>query len=81
MAKAIEYLQEAATLVEEIGMPGELHSKQGEEEQAYSAFERSAEIVQKLAEYIGDDGQRAHFLAMAQVRRMQEMANRSEQLE
>ena len=88
---AIEYLQEAAKLAEEIGLPGEiwllqaargeLYLKQGEEEQACSAFERSAEIVQKLAEHIGDDGQRSHFLAVAQVQRVQERANRSEQLE
>lgn len=73
---AIGYLQEAATLAEEIGLPGEwwsilaaqgeLYLKQGEQEQAHLAFKQTAAIVQKLADAIRDPGQRANFLAETQ---------------
>jgi tetratricopeptide (TPR) repeat protein len=87
---AIGYLQEAATLAEAIGLPGELwllqaaqgdlYLKRGEEEQARCAFGQAAIIVQKLADTI-DDGQRAHFLSAAQVRRVQEMVDQRERFE
>jgi DNA-binding SARP family transcriptional activator/tetratricopeptide (TPR) repeat protein len=70
--KTIGYLQEAATLAEEMGLPGEwwsilaeqgvLYVKQGEQEQARRAFEQAAAIVQRLADMIRDQGQRAKFL-------------------
>jgi hypothetical protein len=89
--QATRHLQEAAKLAEGIGLPGELwtiqaamgelYQLQGEGEQASRAFGQAAEIVQKLADYIGDDGQRAHFLSAAQGWQAQEVADQSELLE
>jgi hypothetical protein len=81
-------LQEAATLAEEVGLPGEwwsilaaqgeLYLKQGEQEQARRAFEQAAAIVQKLADTIRDQGQRANFLEETQVWRVLEQNLASE---
>jgi len=88
---AIEHLQEAAILAEEIGLPGELwlieaaqgelYLRQGEQKRAHRAFGQAAATVQKLADNISDDGQRANFLAAAQVRSVLESVNRREWLE
>lgn len=78
---AIRCLQ-AATLAEEIGLPGELwpiqaalgdlHFKQGEIEQARSAFKQATAIVRKLADNISSDEQRANFLASPLAQRVLE---------
>ena len=74
------HLQEAATLAEAIGLPGErwpilaalgeLYHVQEEQEQSQNAFKEAAAIVQQLAGNIVDDIQRANFLAAAQVRHL-----------
>jgi hypothetical protein len=73
-------LQEAATLAEEIGLPGELwpiqaalgdlYLTQGDKEQAHAAFKQAATIVRKLADTLGSDEQKANFLASPLVRRV-----------
>ena len=77
-----KYLQEAARLAEEIGLPGELWSihaargeiylAQGDQEQAHGAFTQAATIVRKLAGALGNQEQRAHFLASPEVRQVLE---------
>ena len=78
--EAAQHLQEAATLSEEIGLPGELwpiqgalgdlYLMQGDKEQARSAFKQATTIVRKLADTIGSDEQRANFLASPLVQRV-----------
>jgi tetratricopeptide (TPR) repeat protein len=77
---ALAHLKEAEKLAEEMGLPGELWSihaalgdlylAQGETEQARSAFKQAATIVQKLADALGSDEQKANFLASPLVRRV-----------
>ena len=77
---AIQHLQEAATLSEEIGLPGELwpiqaalgdlYLIQGDKEQAQAAFKRATAIVRKLDDTIGSDEQRANFLASPLIQRV-----------
>jgi tetratricopeptide (TPR) repeat protein len=77
---ATRHLQEAATLAEEIGLPGELWSIQaaladlyllpGDTQQADSALKQAATLVQKLADNIENDEQKANFLASPLVRRV-----------
>src|SRR5579863_8477089 len=80
--EAIEYLQEAAILAGEIGLPGELWQIQvalgemytscDETEQASQAFAQAFAIVQGLAEKMEDETLRMNFLAVPQVRRVLE---------
>jgi tetratricopeptide (TPR) repeat protein len=80
--QSAQYLQEAARLAEEIGLPGELWSihaargetyrAQGDQEQAHGAFTQAASIVRQLADALGDEEQRAHFLASPEVRQVLE---------
>jgi tetratricopeptide (TPR) repeat protein len=82
--QAIGHLQEAATLAEEIGLPGELWSilatlgelslTLDDGKQNGSAFGQAAMIVRKLAEKIGDDERRANFLSSPSVSRVLEEA-------
>ena len=75
--RAIGYLREAAQLAAEIGLPGEqwqiqaalgsVYEAAGEQEQAHSAFEEAARIIQELAEGIKDETLRARFLAGPQI--------------
>lgn len=77
---ATQHLQEAARLAEEIGLPGELWSiqaevgelylKQGETEQAADAFKTGAALMQKLANTVEDDAQRATFLGSPAVQQV-----------
>ncbi len=77
-----QYLQEAARLSEEIGLPGELWSiqaargkiylAQGDQEQAHGAFKQAATIVRKLADALGNQEQRANFLSSPDVRHVLE---------
>ncbi len=83
--EAIAYLQEAALLANEIGLPGELWQIQvalgeaydacGEREQGYQAFARAVGIVQELAEKMRDEALRTHFLAEPAIRRVLERAH------
>ena len=78
--EALGHLQEAATLAEAIGLPGErwpilaalgeLYHVQEEQEQSQNAFKEAAAIVQQLAGNIGDDVKRANFLAAAQMQHL-----------
>jgi tetratricopeptide (TPR) repeat protein len=82
--EAIEHLQEAEKLAEEIGLPGELWSilaaqgelrlKQGDESKARQTFARAAEILQSLAHRIEDTQQRAAFLSAELARYVIEQA-------
>ncbi|HEY6542748.1 MAG TPA: AAA family ATPase, partial [Ktedonobacteraceae bacterium] len=85
--RAIEYLQEARRLAEEIGLPGELWSiraalgewylKQGDEQQAHDNFIEAATIVHMLADALENEKHRVGFLASPLVRRMLEQGNQS----
>ena len=78
--EALGHLQEAATLAEAIGLPGErwpilaalgeLYHVQEEQEQSQNTFKEAAAIVQQMAGNIGDEGLRANFLAAAQMRQL-----------
>jgi predicted ATPase len=78
--QAIIYLQEALTLAEAIGLPGEqwpilaklgeLYQAIGNEEKARSAFEQATEIIQALAAKIDDEGLRTGFLAAGSGRQL-----------
>ena len=78
--EAIERLQEAATLSEEMGLPdelwliqsalGDLYLEQGHKEQAHAAFKQVATIVRKLSDTMGSDEQRINFLASPMVQRV-----------
>jgi DNA-binding SARP family transcriptional activator len=82
--EAITYLQEAALLAKEIGLPGErwqiqvalgeAYNSCGEREQEYQAFARAVAIVQELAEKMGDEALRTNFLAKPAIRRVLERA-------
>jgi tetratricopeptide (TPR) repeat protein len=82
--EAIAYLEEAALLANEIGLPGELWQIQvalgevynscGEREQEYQAFARAVAIVQELAKKMGDEALRTNFLAEPAIRRVLERA-------
>ncbi len=77
---AVERLREAALLAEDLGLPGqlwqiradlgELYEEQGEDGEARRAFAETAQVVQALAEKIGEEGLRSSFLAASRVRRV-----------
>ena len=52
---------------------GDLFLAQGQTEQAHAAFKQAATIVQKLADALGNDEQKANFLASPLVQRVVEM--------
>ena len=78
------YLQEAAALAREIGLPGELWQIQaalgeayhacGEREQEEQACARALASVQELAQKMRDEALRTHFLAEPAIRRVLERA-------
>ena len=80
--RAIAYLQEAAQLAEEIGLPGELwliqaalaelYRQQGNDEESSTAFRQAASILYRLADSLEDADHRTTFLASPQVRRILE---------
>jgi tetratricopeptide (TPR) repeat protein len=84
--EALGRLQEARTLAEEIGLPGELwrlwaalgelHEQRGETEEAHCAFSRAARIAERLAEEIEDDALKEGFLSAPQPRRVMETSAR-----
>src|SRR5713226_1980800 len=81
---AIQHLQEAAKLSEEIGLPGELWQilaalgelqlKKDNDSEAHRAFAWAAEIAQTLAHQIEDIQQRAAFLSAQPTRYVVEQA-------
>ena len=80
--EALTRLQEARTLAEEIGLPGELwqiwaargelHEQRGEPEEAHGAFFRAAGIVERLAGEIEDEALKEGFLSAPPLRRVLE---------
>ena len=78
--RAIDHLNEARSLAQEIGLPGELwqiqsrigelYERRGEIEEACAAFSRAAQTLRELAQKIGDEELREGFLAAPQVRRV-----------
>jgi len=78
--RASEHLREAATLAEQLELPGErwaiaaalgeLYEAHGHPEQARQAFARAAATVQALASELADEEMRATFLAAEPVRRV-----------
>ena len=80
--EALARLQEARTLAEEIGLPGELwqiwaargelHEQRGEPEEAHGAFFRAAGIVERLAGEIEDEALKEGFLSAPHLRRVLE---------
>jgi DNA-binding SARP family transcriptional activator/tetratricopeptide (TPR) repeat protein len=71
--QAIQYLQTALTLAEEIGLPGEewsilgdlgaMYADRDDHEKAQRAWKASADIILRLAETIDEEELRAGFLA------------------
>jgi len=84
--QAIGHLQEAAQVATDLGLPGErwqiqaalasLYEAIGQQEQACTAFGEAAAIIQGLAEDIGDERLRAHFLAAPQIQQLVQHAQR-----
>jgi tetratricopeptide (TPR) repeat protein len=84
--QAIAYLQEALSIAEQIGLPGEqwqilaklgaLYRAGNDEKKARSAFEGAGNIVQALAARIDDEDLRTGFLAAESVQLI--MANRGD---
>ncbi len=82
--EALSHLQEAASIAQAIGLPGdlwqiqeelsELYEQLGHPEQARVAFNQAAQILENLAERIQDETLRAQFLATEPVRRVLERA-------
>jgi DNA-binding SARP family transcriptional activator len=82
--QAIGHLQEAAQVATDLGLPGErwqiqaalgrLYEAIGQQEQAHTAFREAARIIQGLAEGIGDEARRSHFLAGPQIHQVMQHA-------
>lgn len=78
------YLQEAATLAQEIGLPGELwpilpavgdlYLKQGKHEQTFHAYREAARLVSKLAASIKEDERRKAYLSSPLIERVLQTA-------
>jgi hypothetical protein len=77
--RAIDLLLEAASLAEDIELPGELsllqaalgefYLKQDDAGQAHRACEKAAAVAQRLAHSL-DDGHRSHFLTSPLIKRI-----------
>jgi len=80
MGRTIDYLHEALTLAEKIGLPkelwqiqsriGELYERRGETSQAREAFSGAAQTLRTLAQKIRDEKLREGFRSAPQVRRV-----------
>jgi tetratricopeptide (TPR) repeat protein len=78
--RAIEHLQQAHTLAQKIGVPGELwqiqsrlgglHERRGEETEAQKAYSLAAQTLRELAQKIRDEELRERFLSAPLVRRV-----------
>ena len=83
--QAIEHLQEAGRLSEEMGLPGELWSiqsalgklylKQGNKQQAHENFAQAATIARTLAAALRNEEHRAHFLASPLIQQVLEQGD------
>jgi tetratricopeptide (TPR) repeat protein len=84
--EALAHLREAATLAQEIGLPGELwqiweaigelYEQRGEPEEASAAFSLAASILERLAGEIEDEALKQGFLSAPQLRRVLETSAR-----
>ena len=78
--EALARLQQASTLAQEIGLPGELwqiwaaigelHERRGEPEEAHDAFSRAASIVEGLVAEIEDETFKEGFLSAPHLQRV-----------
>jgi tetratricopeptide (TPR) repeat protein len=84
--EALARLQEASTLAQEIGLPGELwqiwaaigevYEQREEPEEASDAFSRAVQIVERLAGAIEDEALKQSFLSAPQLRHVLEASAR-----
>jgi tetratricopeptide (TPR) repeat protein len=84
--EALARLQEASTLAQEIGLPGELwqiwsaigevYEQREEPEEASDAFSRAVQIVERLAGAIEDEALKQSFLSAPQLGRVLEATAR-----
>jgi tetratricopeptide (TPR) repeat protein len=84
--EALARLQEASTLAQEIGLPGELwqiwaaigevYEQREEPEEANDAFSRAVQIVERLAGAIEDEALNQSFHSAPQLRRVLEATAR-----
>jgi hypothetical protein len=84
--EALARLQEASTLAEEIGLPGELwqiwaalgelHEQRSEPEEAHGAYSRAASIGKRLAGEIEAEVLKEGFLSAPQLRHVLEASAR-----
>jgi DNA-binding SARP family transcriptional activator/tetratricopeptide (TPR) repeat protein len=82
--QAIGHLRAAIQVAADLGVPGEqwqiqaalgtLYEAGGQPAQARTAFDEAATIIQGLAEGIGDEALRAHFLAAPQIQQVLQQA-------
>jgi tetratricopeptide (TPR) repeat protein len=82
--QAIGHLRTAAQVAADLGLPGEqwqiqaalgtLYEVGGQPAQARTAFGEAATIIQGLAEGIGDEALRTHFLAAPQIQQVLQQA-------
>lgn len=85
VAQAIDHLQAALNLAQEIGLPGEawpilrelggLNAEQGAVAPAREAYQQAARVIHELAETIGDMALRGGFLAAQLVRQTLERSS------
>lgn len=81
---AISHLRTAAQAAADLGLPAEqwqiqealgtLYEAGGQPAQARTAFREAATIIQRLAEGIGDEALRTHFLAAPQIQQVMQQA-------
>jgi tetratricopeptide (TPR) repeat protein len=86
--QAIEHLQEAAALAEEIGLPGELwliwaalgdlYRKQNEDAQAFHAYKEAARLVSTLVSTIREDERRKTYLSSPLIEQVLRAASREQ---
>jgi len=82
--QAVEHLQAALVLAQEIGLPGEewpilgelggLHVEQGEKQKARQSYQDAAVIIHRLAETIDEEDLRTGFLVADPVRAVLELS-------
>jgi len=84
--QAIDHLHEAAQLAADFDLPAErwqiqaalatLYEAGGQQEQARTAFAEATRLIQGLAQGIGDEARRTHFLAAPQIQQVLQHAQR-----
>ena len=82
--RAIDHLRAATQVAADLGLPaeqwqiqaalGKLYEAGGQPVQACTAFGEAARVIQELAEGIGDEALRTHFLAAPQMQQVLQQA-------